>query len=347
MFKYVIIPAVESEPISTLTASKAGGLSDDALSSFAKNYFFEKGGGAERAKALDNATPAERKVLAQQIREQYASSPAAKQIAEMEDEALINLIKAQTGSASCEITCLTVPTPVNNHRAVSMYGDDNARNKDYVLNKRATALMRACGHALPADASNEDGKPSGVHGDVFIGRCHDNELDDIWERVDLLADEVEGDLENVEWCRNARKKGGGGGHGGAAASLSKTLQNLSKGQGGAGAPGAGAPPAVAGVPGESEENGYKWTQNDEEVEIRFAVQNGTKAKYVKVKFGYKTLKVTVAGQTLCDGDTWGGVAVDESTFTIQDDPDSTGRELCISLAKKDEGETWNFGVMNK
>ncbi len=99
----------------------------------------------------------------------------------MDGEALLSLIKAQTVSASCEFTCFTVPTPVNQ----SMYRDDNARNKDYVLNKRATALMRACGHALPADASNEDGKPSGVHGGVFIGRCHDNELDDIWERVDL------------------------------------------------------------------------------------------------------------------------------------------------------------------
>ena len=76
----------------------------------------------------------------------------------MDGEALLSLIKAQTVSASCEITCLTVPTPVNQ----SMYRDDNARNKDYLLNTRATALMWACGHAFPADISNED---------VFIGRC--------------------------------------------------------------------------------------------------------------------------------------------------------------------------------
>ena len=43
---------------------------------------------------------------------------------------------------------------------------------------------------------------------------------------------------------------------------------------------------------------------------------------------------------------WGGVAADKSTFTIQDDPNSEGREACISLAKKDDGETWNYGVMN-
>jgi hypothetical protein len=349
MFKYVLIPAGESEPIQTLTASKAGGLSDDELAKNAKNYFFEQGGGAAQAKALEDASPEEKKQLAQQIRDQYASSPASKQVAEMDDASIFNLLKAQTGSATCEITCLTVPMPLNGHKAVSMYGDDNARNKDYPLNKRATALMKACGHALPADASNEDGKPSGMCGDIFVGRCHDNEMDDIWERIDLTADDIAGDLDKVEWCRTARKKGGGGGHGGAAASLSNTLQKMSKGQGGdqeGGSAAAASPPVSTGIPGENEENGYKWSQTDEEVEIRFAVAPGTKAKYVKVKFGYKSLKVAVAGQTLCDGDTWGSVAVDESTFTIQDDPNSEGRELSISLSKK-EKETWNFAVMTK
>jgi hypothetical protein len=165
----------------------------------------------------------------------------------------------------------------------------------------------------------------------------DNEMDDIWERINLVADEVGGDFAKIERCRNTRRKGVGGGHGGAVASLSNTLQNLSKG---AGAAGAGAPPAIAGVLRESEENGYKRNQTDEDVQIRFA------APVVKAKFGYKSLNVTVADQTLCDGDTWGGVAADKSTFTIQDDPNSEGRELCISLAKKDDGETWNYGVMN-
>ena len=53
-------------------------------------------------------------------------------------------------------------------------------------------------------------------------------LDVVWERVNLEADEVEGDLDMIEWCRNARRKGSGGVHDAAAASLSNTLQNLSK-----------------------------------------------------------------------------------------------------------------------
>ena len=345
MFKYVLIPAVESEPISSYSASKAGGLSDDALSKNAKAYFFEKSGGAARALALENATPEDKKMLAQKIRDQYASSPAASQLKALTDDAIVNLLKTQEASASCEITCLTVPTPLNNHKAVSMYGDDNARTNDSPFNPRATSLMRACGHSFPADSTNEDGKPSGIFGDVFIGRCHDNEMDDIWEREDINPDEVEGDVSKIDWCKAAKKKGGGGGCGGSAASLSNTLQNISKQQSGQAAP--AAVPSLGEVTGESSENGYKWIQNDEECELRFSVAPGTKAKYVKVKFGLKTLKVTLAGQTICDGETWGNVSVDDSTFTIQDDPDGKGRELCVSLGKKNEGETWNFAVSPK
>ncbi len=346
MFKYVFIPAEDSEPVSTREASKEGGLSDDALSKAAKEYFFEQSGGAARAKMLDNATPEEKKKIAQQIRNQYKSSPSESQINSMNDDQLIDIIRSTQASATCEITCLTVPTPLNNQKAVSMYGDDNARTRDLPLNKRATNLMRACGHGLPHDSVNEDGKPSGIFGDVFVGRCHDDEVKDIWERVDFTEDDIaggNGDLSQVEWCRTARKKGGGGGHGGSAASLSNTLSNMAAQKGAS----PGNTQAIASaVPGELEENGYKWSQTDEEVELRFAVATGTKAKYVKVKYGVKSLKVSVSGSTLCDGETWGEIVVDESTYTIQDDIGTGGRELCISLGKKEQ-EEWNFAVMNK
>lgn len=299
-----------------------------------------------RAQALDNASPHEKTQLAQKIRKEYSSSSPSysNQLKDMDDDAILSLFKSTHASATCEIICLTVPTPLNGFKAVSMYGDDNARNRNYPLNKRATELMKACGHALPSDSSNEDGKPSGVYGDVFVGRCHDNEMEDIWERVDINVEEIEGDLDIVEWCRTARKKGGGGGQGGSsAASLSSTLQNMGKGGGNDAMSHKRA--ITGGMYQEGEENGYKWSQTEEEVELRFAVAPGTKAKYVKVKFGQKTLKVTVAGQTLCDGETWGSVQVDESTYTLQDNAEVQGRELCVTLSKKDVGEVWNFAVM--
>ena len=63
-----------------------------------------------------------------------------------------------------------------------------------------------------------------------------------------------------------------------------------------------------------------------------------------MKFGKKSLKVTSAGQTLIDGETWAEFSIDDSTFTIQDDEESGGRELCITLGKK-EMETWNYAVI--
>ena len=94
-----------------------------------------------------------------------------------------------------------------------------------------------------------------------------------------------------------------------------------------------------------DELGYQWEQTKEEVEIKFKVASGTKAKYCKVVFGVSTLKVTVAGQTICNGKTGGNMVTDESTFTIQDE--GKGRELCITLAKKDSGAIWAFAVQKK
>jgi hypothetical protein len=341
-FKFILIPADNSKPIQTLTASKDGGLSDDALSKYAKDYFYTLSGGANRAKILNEATDEERKQIAQSIRNQYANTPSAESLNKMGDEALLELIKTSESSGTCEITCLTVPTPINNHRGVSMYGDDNARNRNYLYNQRATDLMKACGHAFPQDTSLEDGKPNGIYGDVFVGRCHDDEVKDIWERVDFMPDEAEGDLSQKEWIKIAIKKGGGGGHGGSAASLSNTLSNIGKSNNGMN-PTTGA---LAAESGEIQGDGFSWSQTDEEVEIKIKVAKNIKAKHVKVKFGKKSLKVTSAGQTLIDGETWAEFSNDDSTFTIQDDNESGGRELCVTLGKK-EAETWNYAVVGK
>jgi len=339
-FNYILIPADDTKPIQSLSASKDGGLSNDALSNYAKDYFYTLSGGANRAKILNEATDEEKKQLAQSIRNQYANTPSAESLNKMGDDALLELIKTSESSGTCEITCLTVPTPLNEQKGVSMYGDDNARNRNYPFNHRATALMKACGHTFPQGSSNEDGKPNGIYGDVFVGRCHDDEVKDIWERVDFTPDEVEGDLSQKEWIRIALKKGGGGGHGGSAASLSNTLSNIGKSNNGANL-GTGA---LATEPGENQGDGFSWSQTDEEVEIKIKVAKNIKAKHVKVKFGKKSLKVTSAGQTLIDGETWAEFSIDDSTFTIQDDEESGGRELCITLGKK-EMETWNYAVV--
>jgi len=86
-----------------------------------------------------------------------------------------------------------------------------------------------------------------------------------------------------------------------------------------------------------------WTQTDDEVELKFAVAAGTKAKYCKVAFARTCLKVMVAGQVLLQGTTFDPVATDECTYTLQDEG-STGRELCVTLGKTETGRTWAFVV---
>jgi hypothetical protein len=329
-FDFVSIPADRSLPVKSHTGDKAGGLSDDALVKFAKNYFFEKTGSKNRASVLENATPEERKVLAQQVRDQLAASDIGAKVKDMDDDTVLDVIYRSQSQPACDIVALTVPTEVNGYGAVSMYSADNAKDHGFPLNDRATAILTACGHAS---------LNGGVFGDVFIGRAKDNERTDIWERIDFSVADAN---PKADWCRVARSRGGGGGSGAAAASSLSNLVQQTPGaklmdtSGGAQANSLfgsnGAPPVV--------EAWGSWTQTKEEVELKFAVAPGTKAKYCKINFGRTTLKVTVAGKVLLQGAAFNPIALDESTFTLQDEG-PTGRELCVTLGKTDP-QTWSW-----
>ena len=210
-FTFVHIPTNPSKPVTKKTASKSGGLQNDALIAYAKHYFQAQSGNAARLKALEEFGPDERVGLAAKLRAQAGNSP---QVMQMSDDDMINLLRTSYESTSCEITALTVPTKDNEYRAVSMYGADNARNDKLPFNKRATELLVSTGHAPPSGGKDEDGNdlPSGVCGDVFVGRCHDDEVGDVWERVDFTIEDADC---RSDWCRQARKPGGGGGRGGA------------------------------------------------------------------------------------------------------------------------------------
>ena len=99
-------------------------------------------------------------------------------------------------SGSCDILACTVPTPTNEHTAVSMYHNPHSTTP----NDRATALAHACGHTAAE-----------IRGDAFVSRIIDNEAADVWKRIDISADEVE---TTAEWVKASRLKNGGGGHGG-------------------------------------------------------------------------------------------------------------------------------------
>ena len=212
---------------------------------------------------------------------------------------------------------------------------------------RATELLVACGHDItsaPPSGTLSIGAapPGGICGDAFVGRCHDDEVADIWERVDFTVEDAN---PRAAWCDIARRPGGGGGGasaggGGGARSLS-TLMN-GKGNIVAGGAGSGGGESFRAGKGD----GYTWTQDEEEVELRFPVSSDTKSRNVKVDFGRTKLKVNVAGQTLISGALGGTVDVDISTFTIEDASDGTGRVVCVTLGKQ-EGNIWPYVIQNQ
>jgi len=365
----------------------------------------------KRIELLEKATPQEKKQIADRIRKQYSTKgggntvgvPAVEsKISTMDDEEVIQLLKLQeqqkmqqesssssSSMTSCEITCLTIPTKLNQHTAVSMYGDDTARTKNYPFNTRATNLMTACGHAFPQNSSassdgssprntvvmggEEDGKPSGMYGDVFIGRSIDDETNDIWERVDLLPEEVGGnsnsnsgiatvsELNKIAWCKIAKKKGGGGGmgggRGGSAPSLKNTIQKfqqaaMTEATSSATSSNSTSTPTITNVDDDGndiihdeDELNYTWIQTNEELEMKFVVPITTTTKHVQVKFGMKSLKVTLHKVVLCEGDLWDEIVVDGSTYTFQNENKTKQtKEICVSLEKHNQGQTWNYVI---
>jgi len=303
VFKYIFIPCDSGKPVEEREGDSSGGLSNDSLQGTAKKYFESLGGNA-------NPNP-------HRIRQQIMAAGMAEHAKNLSDAELMSMAKGMT---TCEIIALTVPTPLNKHQAVSMYGDDNSRNKNFPLNERATMLRKYCGNVGDIQ----------VFGDVFVGRCIDNEAKDIWKRIDFIETDLN---ENSEWCKVARMKGGGSYSGNGMsynpeAAAAQFLQSSQQQQG---------------YHEQELQNGIKWSQSDEEVELKLDnIPAGTKAKYVKVSFTKLSLKVTLTGQTLVNGKTGGEVDVSDSTWTIQDNANK--RELCITLSKKNPGKSWTFAV---
>ena len=337
LFKYVLIPADENLPIQTLQASTAGGLSDDFLVKNAKEYFHELTGAKSRSQQLRNAGPDEKKAIAAQIRRQMSSMNLSDRIENMDDEQVIQTMYLSQQNPTCDIIALTIPTALNSYRAVSMYAAENAVEHGLSQNARATSIMQACGHRL------EHGM---IHGDVMIGRAHDNEMQDVWTREDFTLEEA---TPTAPWCAQARLKGGGGGTGGKASpsSLSGLLNqaksqnikalNMESGEStGQNLFGYNDAPPV-------KESWGSWRQTDEEVELLFSVAPDVQSRDCKVTFGRNKVKVMVRNTTLVEGKLFDPIDPDESTFTL-DQEGPTGRQLTVSLAK-DTNTMWTLSVL--
>jgi hypothetical protein len=300
-YTYCFIPSEASEQITELRGDGAGGLGDDQLTKNAKKYF---------SSTLNlPKSDSEKAELAASIRADAKKNGATDaQLATVTDDALLTLHT----STACEITALTIPCAKNDQTAVSMYSDDKSRAKNLLLNVRATALARGCGHG-----------EAEIYGDCFVSRYYDDEVKDIWNRVDLKANECTGD---AKWC----KAGGGGAGGGSGNSLSSLMaqqqaMNL----------GTATNTAAADPNAETEESNYSWTQNSDEVEIKIALPANTPSNQISVKFSVKSLKVQVSSSTVLEGSLGGAVMLDDCTYTVENDT------LLVVLGKQSGGSNWS------
>jgi len=87
---------------------------------------------------------------------------------------------------------------------------------------------------------------------------------------------------------------------------------------------------------EHDEDGYKWLQNGEEVQVVFKLPQVALKSDVKVGFKPSSLAVSVHGKSLLDGALSGKVETEECTWCLA----SGGLELQVMLTKRDEKEVW-------
>jgi hypothetical protein len=189
------------------------------------------------------------------------------------------LASALAARRSVDITLLTVPIPSNGFLSVSLYGNPDAGAMGLPPNARASALARACGH--PATAV--------LYGDVYLGRCKDDERGDVWARVSLEPEEA---VPGAAWVEEA-----------AAANRGKSLAGYTSGGalqgamsgGGSGVGGAPRPDAWRSVPSN---DAITWRESSDlaEVEVRVGgLPTGTRAKGLDVVLTSRRLGVALKG----------------------------------------------------
>lgn len=153
------------------------------------------------------------------------------------------------------------------------------------------------------------------HGDMYVGSIQtigDNPM----TNVDFLVGDLDSSsawlkaagAENLEYSRSM-----------------KQLEDVMREKGGMQTMG-----GDGGMPGGTED-GYSWSQTDDEVEVAVGVPAGTKAKEVKIVFKPMGMAVKVGGaDTLSLDALYRKVRPDECTWTME------GAKIVVSLAKVDE-----------
>lgn len=316
-FRFCLIPADESKPIEEHTASKAGGLTDDAVRSQAEKRF--------SSARLNKSRQTQ--AMEEQMKEKGMSQTEIDKMLENYGDSL--------GASNVEIITLCLPTKDTGFHGVSLYCDGNSSFRDESANRlniRATGLAASCGF-----------KDMAIMGDCFIGRALDDERVE-WERLDFTAAEISAGAEWVKMSARLNK-----GKNMSSWTTSGTLQKMANQQGPPSVSTA-APAAVPVVEEVDVATGFNFKEDDEDVEVRMKVPKEIPSKNLLVLIkpqgivvGLKSVSKTsgteidgVNKEFTCNGEAGaklkGQVDTEESTWSVASERD--GRWLTITLAKK-------------
>ena len=326
-FKFLFVPANQSEPIVEIEGSKSGGLENDALRKTAEERFSQ--GSIDRAQ--------QKAAMAEQLK--------GKGVDALKIEEILASDLGEKVAGSVEIITLAVPKPANRFHSISLYCDGNSSFKETgkIPNLRATVIARLCGHSNMV-----------IMGDCFAGRALDDERVE-WERLDFCAADF---TESAKWVLEAAMANAGKNL--DSYSTSGALNAMQ--QQGSAAPAVAAAPPAEPVSEFSATQKFVWGQTEEEVEVRMRLPEGLLSKQLCVEFapagrlfvGRKNAKTpadaAIAGLDECFsqqvGDSGKGAQLQgplcagDCTWSVADERE--GRLLTITLAKAKKGNWKSF-----
>mmetsp|Transcript_39499 Transcript_39499/g.65505 ORF Transcript_39499/g.65505 Transcript_39499/m.65505 type:complete len:324 (+) Transcript_39499:71-1042(+) len=91
---------------------------------------------------------------------------------------------------------------------------------------------------------------------------------------------------------------------------------------------------------------YRWTQTLQDLQVIVPVPKGTKAKFIDVQMLKKKLKVQVKGMSpIIDGELHQAIKMEDSTWSVEDNPKEDNRLVTLSMSKVNQMEWWKCVVV--
>jgi len=213
-----------------------------------------------------------------------------------------NSVKSVMAEGSTETFPLVRAAPSNKHLSVNIYLDEAGMLKKLPLNVRATELARSCGYSPPPT----------FYGDVAVGRVSSIPM---LRNVSFGISDMDA---QSEWIKKAIGENMERQHMVNAATGRNDVQAGNDGEDGV----------------EKDEEGYKWTQTDEEVEIVLNIGTLNK-KEIKAKFLNQSVKVN---DVFCL-ELFARIDPDGCTWTLEKS-DTAGEHNLVITCEKCEEASW-------